>query len=93
MFGKVVSDSQRDCVGRFPYVMAAYRASRNEVTGFSTNLLVFGREVAVADRLGFRQSGRFSSNQSFGFRRAAGASVARGVLPRSETPGRAGAAT
>ena len=45
MLGKVVSDSQRDWVERLPYVMAAYRASRHEATGFSPNLLVFGREV------------------------------------------------
>ena len=45
MLGKVVSDSQRDWVERLRYVMAAYRVSRHEATGFSPNLLVFGREV------------------------------------------------
>ena len=36
---------QRDWVKRLPYVMAAYRVSRHEATGFSLNHLVFGREV------------------------------------------------
>ena len=44
MLGKVVSDSKRDWVERLLYVMDAYRASRHEATGFSPNLLVFGRE-------------------------------------------------
>ena len=44
MLGKVVSENQRDWDDHLPYVMAAYRASVHDVTGFSPNYLVFGRE-------------------------------------------------
>jgi transposase InsO family protein len=44
MLGKVVSQNQRDWDERLPSVMAAYRASRHESTGYSPNFLLFGRE-------------------------------------------------
>lgn len=44
MLGKVVSTHQRDWDEFLPYVMAANRASNHEVTGFSPNYLIFGRE-------------------------------------------------
>ena len=47
MLGKVVSDSQRDWDERLPAVMAAYRSSRHESTGFSPNKLFLGREVTT----------------------------------------------
>jgi hypothetical protein len=45
MLGKVVSSHQRDWDERLPYVLSAYRASQHEVTGFSPNYLMFGRET------------------------------------------------
>ena len=45
MIGKVVDRSQRDWDERLPAVMAAYRASKHEATGFSPNFLVLGEEV------------------------------------------------
>ena len=45
MLGRVVCESQRDWDERVPMVMAAYRASRHEATGYSPNFLMFGREV------------------------------------------------
>ena len=57
MLGKLVSDSQRDWVERLPYVMAAYRASRHEATGFSSYLLVFGRDVRAPIDLIFSSPG------------------------------------
>jgi len=45
MLGKVVSESQTDWDDRLPYVMAAYRASRHESTGYTPNALVLGRET------------------------------------------------
>ena len=45
MLGKVVSTSQRDWDDKLPAVMAAYRASRHESTGFSPNFLTFGTEL------------------------------------------------
>jgi len=44
MMGKVVSDSQRDWDDRLPYVLAAYRASIHDSTGYSSNRLFLGRE-------------------------------------------------
>ena len=44
MLGKVVSDSQRDWDEKLPLVMAAYRASPHNSTGFSPNRLFLGRE-------------------------------------------------
>ena len=45
MLGRVVSEPQRDWDERIRAVMAAYRASRHETTGYSPNFLLFGREV------------------------------------------------
>ena len=47
MLGKVVKESQRDWDDRLPAVMAAYRASPHEATGFSPNRLFLGREVRM----------------------------------------------
>ena len=44
MLGKVISEHQRDWDSYLPFVMAAYRASRHEATGYSPNYLVFARE-------------------------------------------------
>src|SRR6267154_2223616 len=44
MLPKVVAENQRDWDEKLPMVMAAYRASPHEATGFSPNYLVFGRE-------------------------------------------------
>src|SRR5678816_18677 len=45
MLGKVISSHQRDWDEVLPYVLSAYRASQHEVTGFSPNYLMFGRET------------------------------------------------
>jgi len=45
MLGKVVSQSQRDWDELLPALMAAYRASPHDATGFSPNRLFLGREV------------------------------------------------
>ena len=45
MLGKVVSESQRDWDTKMPAVMAAYRATVDEATGYSPNFLMFGREL------------------------------------------------
>jgi len=47
MLGKVVSDTQRDWDEKLPAVMAAYRASVHEATGYSPNRLFLGREVRM----------------------------------------------
>jgi transposase InsO family protein len=45
MIGKVVSEKQTDWDLWLPYIMAAYRNSRHDVTNFTPNYLIFGREV------------------------------------------------
>src|SRR3989442_12125116 len=44
MLAKVVSENQKDWDAQLPSVMAAYRASPHDATGFSPNYLMFGRE-------------------------------------------------
>ena len=48
MLGDVVCEAQRDWDERVRMAMAAYRASRHEATGYSTNYLMFGREVRAS---------------------------------------------
>jgi len=45
LLGKVVAENQKDWCERLPAVMAAYRASRHESTGYTPNLMMLGREV------------------------------------------------
>jgi len=47
MLGKVISDAQRDWDDYLPSVMAAYRATPHESTGYSPNRLLLGREVRM----------------------------------------------
>jgi len=44
MLAKVITESQRDWDECVPFVMAAYRASRHESTGYTPNKLFLGRE-------------------------------------------------
>ena len=45
MIGKMIDRDQRDWDSALPYVMAAYRSSCNETTGFTPNSLMLGWEV------------------------------------------------
>ena len=47
MIGKVMETCHRVWDQRLTYVMAAYRSSPHDSTGFSPNLFVFGREVRM----------------------------------------------
>src|SRR5688572_27655923 len=47
MLGKIISSHQRDWDEVLPHVLAAYRASIHQVTGFSPNRLLYGRENRV----------------------------------------------
>ena len=50
MMGRMVSENQRDWDLLLPYVMAAYRSTTHQSTGYSPNYLMFAREVrAPAD--------------------------------------------
>jgi len=43
--GRVISEHQRDWDLQLPYVMAAYRASLHETTGYSPNYLMFAHKT------------------------------------------------
>ena len=45
ILAKTVSEGQRDYDDQFPFVLAAYRATMHNSTGFTPNRLVLGREV------------------------------------------------
>ena len=45
MIGKIVDEKQSDWDLLLPYVMAAYRSSRHDATGYTPNYLFMGREV------------------------------------------------
>jgi len=45
MIGRVISEKQKEWDTLLPYVMAAFRASVHESTGFTANLLMLNREV------------------------------------------------
>jgi len=45
VLAKTVSEHQKDWDVRLPFAMAAYRSTRHEATGYTTNHLVFGRKV------------------------------------------------
>ena len=50
MLAKVVAENHRDWDECLPHVLAAYRASVHESTGFTPNYIVFGKETrAPAD--------------------------------------------
>ena len=45
VLAKTVAEHQKDWDSRLPFVMAAYRASRHDATGYSPNFLVLGCEA------------------------------------------------
>ena len=45
VLAKTVAEHQKDWDIRLPFVMAAYRASRHDATGYSPNFLVLGRQA------------------------------------------------
>jgi len=45
VLAKTVAEHQKNWDIRLPFVMAAYRASRHDATGYSPNFLVLGREA------------------------------------------------
>jgi len=51
MLGKIVSENQRDWDTHIAYVLAAYNATEHSATGYSPNMLVFGRELCFLNEL------------------------------------------
>jgi len=44
MLGKIVGENQRDWDTHVAYVLAAYNATEHSATGYTPNMLVYGRE-------------------------------------------------
>jgi hypothetical protein len=66
MLGKAINQNQRDWDEHLPSVMAAYRATEQESTGFTPNFLFLGREArAPVDLLVESPPGHESSQWSF----------------------------
>jgi len=51
MLGKIVSENQRDWDTHVAYVLAAYSATEHSATGYSPNMLVYGRELRFPNEL------------------------------------------
>jgi len=51
MLGKIVSENQRDWVTHVAYVLTAYNATEHSATGYSPNMLVYGRELRFPNEL------------------------------------------
>jgi len=51
MLGKIVSKNQRDWDTHVAYVLAAYNATEHNATGYSPNMLVYGRELRFPNEL------------------------------------------
>ena len=64
MLGKVVEENQRDWHEHLAPVMAAYRATVHEATGFTPNRLMFGREVTLPVDLVYGVPNGCSSRES-----------------------------
>ena len=47
MLAKVVADNHRDWHVQLPYVLAAYRATEHDVTGYTPNKIFLGREAIM----------------------------------------------
>ena len=55
MLGRVVSENQLDWDVKLPGVMAAYRASRHDATGYSPNFLMFRRDLMAPIHIVLRE--------------------------------------
>jgi len=51
MLGKIVAENQRDWDTHVAYVLAAYNATEHSATGYSPNMLVYGRELRFPNEL------------------------------------------
>jgi len=57
MLGKIVSEQQRDWDSHVPYILAAYNATEHSATGYTPNMLVFGRELRFPNELMYADVG------------------------------------
>jgi len=57
MLGKIVSENQRDWDTHVAYVLAAYNATEHRATGYTPNMLVYGRELRLPNELMYTDLG------------------------------------
>jgi len=57
LLGKIVSENQRDWDGHVAYVLAAYNATEHSATGYTPNMLVYGRELRFPNELMYADLG------------------------------------
>jgi len=57
MLGKMVSEKQRDWDNHVAYVLAAYNATEHSATGYTPNMLVYGRELRFPNELMYADVG------------------------------------
>jgi len=57
MLGKIVSEQQRDWDNHVAYVLAAYNATEHNATGYTPNMLVYGRELRFPNELMYTDVG------------------------------------
>jgi len=57
MLGKIVSENQRDWDGHVAYVLAAYNATEHSATGYTPNMMVYGREMRFPNELMYTDVG------------------------------------
>jgi len=57
MLGKIVSEQQCDWDNHVPYVLAAYNATEHSATGYTPNMLVYGRELRFPNELMYAEVG------------------------------------
>jgi len=51
MLGKIVDENQRDWDAHVAYVLAEYNPTKHSATGYSPNMLVYGRELRFPNEL------------------------------------------
>jgi len=51
MLGKIVSEDQREWDNHVAYVLATYNATEHSATGYSPNMLVYGRGLRFPNEL------------------------------------------
>jgi len=57
MLGKIVSKQQRDWDNHVAYLLAAYNATEHSATGYTPNMLVYGRDFRFPNELMYAEVG------------------------------------
>jgi len=57
MLGKIVSENQRDWDGNVVYVLAAFNGTEHGATGYTPNMMVYGREMRFPNELMYTDVG------------------------------------